>query len=221
MRRVLGFSLPVAVTLVALAFTLVGPAYSQQTGGVFVGRGRVARPPARDDRSSRDDRPSRDERAGRDDRGARERVYTDDDLKPMIPDRRLRRIESLEQQCLDEINSLRESRGLGRLELSEGLLEIARDYSRRMAEERFFSHTDPEGRTVRQRVSGAGIKWRVLGENLAYSNGYHNPVAASVNGWMDSDGHRRNILDPSYRQTAIGAWISSDGTVYFTEIFLK
>ncbi|HEX5733704.1 MAG TPA: CAP domain-containing protein [Blastocatellia bacterium] len=215
MRRVLRFSLPVAVTLVVLALTLVGSAYSQQTGGVFVGRGRVARPPARDDRARRD------ERAPRDDRDSRERVYTDDDLKPMIPDRRLRQIESLEQQCLDEVNRHRERHGLGRLELSDELLEIARDYSRRMAEERFFSHTDPEGRTVRQRVSDAGIRWRVLGENLAYSNGYHNPVAASMNGWMDSEGHRRNILDPSYRQTAIGAWISSDGTVFFTEIFLK
>lgn len=210
MRRVLRFSLLVVVTLIAVA-----PAYSQQTDSVFVGRGRVARTPTRDDRAGRDDR------AARDDRGSRERVYTDDDLKPMIPDRRLRQIESLEQQCLDEVNRHREMRGLGHLALSEELLEIARDYSRRMAEERFFSHTDPEGRTVRQRVSEAGIRWRVLGENLAYSNGYTNPVAASMNGWMDSEGHRRNILDPSYRQTAIGAWISADGTVFFTEIFLK
>lgn len=203
MRRTFRFSLPVVVMLVALAIPLVESAYSQQTDGVFVGRGRVARTPGRDDRSSR------------------ERVYTDDDLKPMIPDRRLRQIESLEQQCLDEVNRHREMRGLGRLEMSEELLGVARYYSRRMAEEKFFSHTDPEGRTVRQRVSDAGITWRVLGENLAYSNGYSNPVAASMNGWMDSDSHRRNILDPSYRKTAVGAWISADGTVYFTEIFLK
>jgi uncharacterized protein YkwD len=139
----------------------------------------------------------------------------------MISDRRLREIESLEQRCLTEVNRLRELRGLDRLALSEELLEIARYYSRRMAEEKFFSHTDPEGRTVRQRVSDAGITWRVLGENLAYSNGYSNPVAASMNGWMDSESHRRNILDPSYRKTAVGVWISGDGTVYFTEIFLK
>jgi uncharacterized protein YkwD len=214
MRRTSRFSLPVVMTLVALAFPLVESAYSQQTGGVFVGRGRVARAPGRDDPSSRDDRSSRDS-------NSRARVYTDDDLKPMIPDRRLRQIESLEQECLTEVNRLREMRGLGRLDMSEELLEVARYYSRRMAEERFFSHTDPEGRTVRQRVSDAGITWRVLGENLAYSNGYSNPVAASMNGWMDSDSHRRNILDPSYRKTAIGAWISADGTIYFTEIFLK
>jgi uncharacterized protein YkwD len=203
MRRALRFSLTVAVTLVAVALPVAGRAYLQQSDGVFAGRGRVARTPNRDEG------------------GSRERVYTDDEMKPMISDRRLREIESLEQRCLTEVNRLRELRGLDRLALSEELLEIARYYSRRMAEEKFFSHTDPEGRTVRQRVSDAGITWRVLGENLAYSNGYSNPVAASMNGWMDSESHRRNILDPSYRKTAVGVWISGDGTVYFTEIFLK
>jgi uncharacterized protein YkwD len=38
---------------------------------------------------------------------------------------------------------------------------------------------------------------------------------------MESPGHRRNILDPDYSKTAIGVWVSSNGTVYFTEIFLK
>ena len=52
-------------------------------------------------------------------------------------------------------------------------------------------------------------------------NGYVNPVAASIHGWMDSPGHRANILEPDFRLTAIGAWIREDGTVYFTEIFLK
>ena len=69
-------------------------------------------------------------------------------------------------------------------------------------------------------VVAAALKWRMVGENLAYSNGYINPVAASMHGWMESPGHRRNLLDPEWRQTAIGVWISPNGTVYFTEIFL-
>jgi uncharacterized protein YkwD len=116
---------------------------------------------------------------------------------------------------------VRRARHLLPLELYEGLLPVARDYSRRMAEEHFFSHNDPDGRTVRERVGEADIKWRMVGENLAYSNGYVNPVAASLHGWMESPGHRANILEPDYRLTAIGAWIGSDGTVFFTEIFLK
>ncbi len=130
-------------------------------------------------------------------------------------------IESLEQQCLDEVNRIRRNRGLAPLEFYEELLPVARGYSRRMAEEHFFSHDDPDGRTVRERLDDANIKWRVVGENLAYSNGYISPVVASLHGWMESPGHRKNLLDPDYRLTAIGAWISPDGTVYFTEIFLR
>lgn len=206
MARIAKASLLIIAAVLMLAPSRTARGY-QQTDGVFVGKGRVARrsaPPR-----SRDERP-RDERA-----------RDEGELKPMIAGRAIRELESLEQQCLEGINRQREARGLAPLTYSEELLEVARYYSRRMAEEGFFSHTDPEGHTVRQRVSAAGIRWRVLGENLAYTNGYINPVAASISGWMDSPGHRKNILDPDYKHTAIGAWISDNGTVYFTEIFLR
>jgi len=133
----------------------------------------------------------------------------------------IREVEALEHQCLDEVNRVRRAQRLAPLTFYRDLLPVARAYSRRMAEEHFFSHNDPDGRTVRERVSDAEITWRIVGENLAYSNGYVNPVAASVHSWMESPGHRRNLLDPDYNVTAIGAWIGSDGTVYFTQIFLK
>jgi len=144
-----------------------------------------------------------------------------DEAAAEAPGRGMRDLESLEQQCLNEVNEIRRIRHLTKLAFDEDLLPVAREYSRRMAEEHFFSHTDPEGRTVRERVDDAEIKWRVVGENLAYSNGYINPVAASLRSWMESPGHRRNILDTEFRRTAIGAWVGADGTVYLTEIFLK
>ena len=148
-------------------------------------------------------------------------VLTDDDLlRSTAADPALGEIASLERQCFNEVNRLRRAHGLVALQFSEELLSVARHYSRRMAEENFFAHGDPDGRTVRERIEMANIRWRMVGENLAYSNGYINPVAASMRGWMDSPGHRRNLLDPGWRQTAIGAWISDDGTVFFTEIFL-
>jgi uncharacterized protein YkwD len=154
-------------------------------------------------------------------RGGSLRRAEEDELKPTVSDWVLRRVEPLEQSCFGEVNRQRRVRGLEPLKFSEKLLEVARYYSRRMAEEGFFSHVDLEGRTVRQRVDEAGIRWRVLGENLAYSKGYINPVAVAVRGWLESPGHRRNLLGPEYRYTAVGAWISNDGTVYFTEIFLR
>lgn len=195
----------IAVMALWAVAPLRGEARAGQTDGVFTGRGKVSRG------SSRPERDSERERAR----------HEDEDLKPMVSGRTMREIESLEQQCFYEVNKQREGYGLAPLEFSEELLGVARYYSKRMAEEKFFSHVDPDGNTVRQRVTGAGISWRVVGENLAFASGYINPVAVSVKGWMDSPGHRKNILDEGYRHTAIGVWISKDGTVYFTEIFLR
>ncbi|MGA9769503.1 MAG: CAP domain-containing protein [Blastocatellia bacterium] len=198
MRKTLGLAGFIAVAIVAL----ISSGYAQNRSGEVAGS-------AKNERSKR--------ATSIPDAG----VITDDDLlKPPPADEMLQEIESLEVQCLNEVNRLRQSRKLVPLTFSEDLLQVARSYSRRMAEEKFFSHNDPEGRSVRERVNDANIKWRMVGENLALSNGYINPVAVSLHGWMDSPGHRRNILDPDWRHTAIGVWIGSTGTIYFTEIFL-
>lgn len=194
------------VTAVALALAPWTNAYSQQKGSGVAGGSRVAHGGTH---GSTPKNSPRDPAASSDEATAR------------LSTRRIREIESLEQQCLDEVNRVRRRSGLPRLNLYEDLLPVAREYSRRMAEQNFFSHSDPDGRTVRERVEEADIRWRMVGENLAYSNGYVNPVAASLHGWMDSAGHRRNILEPDFSLTAIGVWIKEDGTVYFTEIFLK
>lgn len=202
MRKTLGLSVFIAGAILAL----ISSGYSQHRSGEFSDESKVS---AKNERSKRAN--------GVPDAG----VITDDDLLRPTPDEgRLQEIASLEVQCLNEINRLRQAHKLAPLRFSEVLLRVARGYSRRMAEENFFSHNDPEGRSVRERVNEARIKWHMVGENLALSNGYINPVASSLRGWMDSPGHRRNILDPDWRNTAIGVWISADGTVYFTEIFL-
>jgi uncharacterized protein YkwD len=209
MRRKLGPSLVLVAALLVLAPFTAQPVRSQQGAGV-AGEGRTTREGRNSSRATAPRTPSL---------GSAD--SPDDVAVPRISSRRIREIESLEQQCFDEVNRVRKNRRLPRLNFSEDLLPVARGYSRRMAEQHFFSHSDPEGRTVRDRVDEADIRWRIVGENLAYSNGYLNPVAASVSGWMESPGHRRNILEPDYNMTAIGAWISPEGTVYFTEIFIK
>ena len=155
------------------------------------------------------------------DERVKRRVPYMDDRGPRDEDRPLYEIERLEQECLEQVNKQRIARGITSLKLSPDLRMLARYYSWWMAEESFFSHTDPDGKSIKERVSESGIAWRVLGENIAYSRGYINPVAASMSGWMGSEGHRRNILDSTFTQTAVGAWIAKDGTVYFTEIFMR
>jgi uncharacterized protein YkwD len=199
--------------------TLATAAYPQQGRGVAGRDEKDRQRPARVDSSRVERQPRSVEPEDKEDE---RNVYTDDDVlaRREPRDGRLSEIESLETQCFNEVNRVRVKVGLEPLEFNESLLRVAREYSRRMAEENFFSHNDPGGSSVRERVSGANIRWRVLGENLSYSRGYINPVAVSMTGWMDSPGHRRNLLDRTFRQTAIGAWISDNGTVYFTEIFM-
>ena len=152
---------------------------------------------------------------------ARARISRADDSFPVAESPLPADIEVLERRCLDEINRLRQAHRLAPLEHSKELLVVARSHSRRMSEEGFFSHTDPQGLSTRERVNRAGIKWKSVAENIASSSGYTNPVAVSMHGWMSSAGHRRNILSQDFNLTAVGVWISATGAVYFTEIFLK
>jgi uncharacterized protein YkwD len=204
MRRTLNSLLVFAAALLVFAPCTARRVYSQQKAAAVASEGHISRGSAKS--------PERKSRAA---------AASSDESAPSTSSRLIREIESLEQQCLDEVNRVRRAKRLAPLDFYADLLPVARQYSRRMSEQHFFSHDDPEGRTVRERVSDADIRWRIVGENLAYSNGYINPVAASIHGWMESPGHRRNLLDPDYNLTAIGVWIGSDGTVYFTEIFLK
>ena len=161
-------------------------------------------------------------RGKNDSNSSRSRVNSDEkDAKPSADDALPTEMEALERQCLSEINRLRRAYRLAPLEFYKELLPVARSYSRRMAEEGFFSHTDPEGRSTRERLSVAGIRWSALAENIASERGWVNPVAVSVHGWMDSEGHRSNILNAAFNQTAVGAWISDSGSVYFTQIFIR
>jgi uncharacterized protein YkwD len=132
----------------------------------------------------------------------------------------LRELEFLERYCFTEVNQQREAEHLAPLVRSPELLPVARRYSRQMAEERFFSHTDPQGRTAGNRVREAGIKFSMVGENLSQADGYLDPVPDVVESWMRSPNHRLNILNSEFQYAAVGVWIGDKGTVYFTELFL-
>jgi uncharacterized protein YkwD len=131
----------------------------------------------------------------------------------------LRELEFFERHCFDEVNRQREAQKLAPLIFSEELLPVARHYSRRLAEEKFFSHTDPQGRTTRDRLLDAGVKFLLIGENLSQANGYLDPVPDVVQNWMRNPAHRANILTAEFKYAVVGVWIK-DKTFFFTEIFL-
>jgi uncharacterized protein YkwD len=109
--------------------------------------------------------------------------------------------------CL--INRERTSRGLRALRHDDQLRKASQSYSRQMVRHGFFDHVSPGGSTPRSRITrsttylrGAGT-WSI-GENLYWGAGEGATPQQSVEGWMNSPGHRRNMLDPRFRDIGIG-----------------
>lgn len=120
-----------------------------------------------------------------------------------------------ENIMLDLVNKERTSRNLKALVFDERLRAIARAHSEDMFKRGYFSHYSPEGLTVADRASNAGLDFLVIGENLAYAPS----VELAHKGLMNSEGHRANILSEDYGKVGIGA---IDGGVYgkmFTQVF--
>lgn len=128
-------------------------------------------------------------------------------------------IRELEQSIAEGINEERQDEGLATLEWRDDLARVARDYSRRMLEEGFFDHVSPEGESIADRVRDGGINFTAVGENLYQGDGPVDHVSTAVSGWMDSPGHRENILREVFTQTGVGLAREGD-RVIATQIFL-
>jgi uncharacterized protein YkwD len=106
---------------------------------------------------------------------------------------------SAEGQVLALVNQQRAAAGCRALSADSGLASLARAFSADMRDRKFFSHTDPDGLDPFERGQRAGVT--VLGENIAYGQ----PDPASVmTAWMNSPGHRANILNCSYTRLGVG-----------------
>lgn len=74
---------------------------------------------------------------------------------------------------------------------------------------------------LRDRARLVGIlRYAVMGENIAYNQGFADPGAFAVERWMQSEKHRANILSTEFRSMAIGSFVAADGTVYLTQTFI-
>lgn len=128
---------------------------------------------------------------------------------------------AIERRAFEITNQVREQNGLAALVWDPDLCLMARAHSRSMGSLQFFSHETPEGTTLRNRARASGIlHFRVLGENIAYNQGYDDPGAFAVERWMISQGHRSNILSREFQASAIGSFVAPDGRVYVTQVFI-
>lgn len=129
-------------------------------------------------------------------------------------------IAEMEAAVYERINDTRIKHGLEPLQDNTTLNKIARDYSHRMEDEGFFSHYDPSGRDVAGRLQSAGLSFRWVGENIFKSYNVHDPVETAVQGWMQSQGHRENILRKEFTETGVGIW-KEGKTYHFTQVFRR
>ena len=128
--------------------------------------------------------------------------------------------DQFDQQVLNLVNQYRAQNGLSALILSQELDQAADKYANRMATGDFFSHTDPNGSTPFTRMRAEGYQYTTAGENIAA--GYATPESV-VQGWINSPGHRANILNANYKHMGIGyAYLANDtGSVNYRHYWVQ
>lgn len=104
--------------------------------------------------------------------------------------------------CL--VNVARRRQGVGALADERRLAKAAVGHSRDMVARRYFEHETPEGRDPGDRIAAEGYAPSTWGENIAWGTGPLATPRAIVRSWMNSSGHRRNILDRAFRESGIG-----------------
>jgi uncharacterized protein YkwD len=128
-------------------------------------------------------------------------------------------IVALEDDAHAGINTERTSRSVAALTMREDMRLVARAHSEDMVAQDFFAHSNPDGEDAFDRMANAGISYQTAGENIAWNN-FSTPVTTAVDGWMNSEGHRTNILNGAFTHTGMGVAGDGNGGYYFTQIFL-
>lgn len=120
-------------------------------------------------------------------------------------------------QVLGLVNKERTLRGLTALKGDSALNRVAQLKAEDMAKKGYFSHTSPTYGSAFDMLKSHNIKYKTAGENIAYGQKTAQTV---MNGWMNSSGHRANILKSSYTKLGVGYAVSSNGTPYWVQIFV-
>lgn len=123
-------------------------------------------------------------------------------------------VSSYESEVIRLVNEIRHQNGLRPLTANWELSRIARYKSQDMLDRGYFAHNSPTYGSPGQMIRAFGLSYRTAGENIAM--GYPSPQAV-VNGWMNSSGHRANILNVSYTQIGVGYVPKGN---YWTQMFI-
>ncbi|NLR46027.1 CAP domain-containing protein [Priestia megaterium] len=120
-----------------------------------------------------------------------------------------------EQKVVDLVNQERQKQGLKPLTLNKELSDVARTKSKDMMDKGYFDHNSPTYGSPFDMMKQFGIEYKTAGENIA--KGQQSPEDV-MNAWMNSDGHRKNILNPDFTEIGVG-YVKGD-TTYWTQQFI-
>lgn len=115
------------------------------------------------------------------------------------------------------LNAYRTENGLAALACDTLALRVARGHSRDMCDRRYFSHYTPEGTAPWDRLRTAGARFRQAGENIAVG---YDTAQGVHDGWVASDGHRKNMLTAVWTRAAVGL-VDCNGNRYWTQMFAR
>ncbi|MEV7357861.1 CAP domain-containing protein [Kitasatospora sp. NPDC091276] len=119
------------------------------------------------------------------------------------------------QQVVDLVNVERAKAGCGPVSAEPRLAGAAQSHSDDMADRNYFDHASPDGDHADHRIEVTGYRWSTWGENIA--RGQKDP-AAVMDSWMNSPGHRANILNCAFKQLGVGVRTGSGGP-WWTQVF--
>lgn len=123
---------------------------------------------------------------------------------------------SYEQKVVELVNVERQKAGLQALTLDSEISNVARTKAKDMAVNNYFAHQSPTYGSAGDMLTKFGIRWATWGENLA--SGQQTPESV-VTAWMNSEGHRANIMSPDFSRIGVGYVTNSSGTPYWTQVF--
>jgi uncharacterized protein YkwD len=121
---------------------------------------------------------------------------------------------------VDLTNAERTRNGLAAVRANGQLMQAAQIHADQMARLGRLDHVLPEAQYPRpeDRINAAGYRWRAYAENLAW--GQRNPAEA-VSGWMESPGHRTNILNATYTELGAGYALDPERRAYYVQVFAR
>jgi uncharacterized protein YkwD len=136
--------------------------------------------------------------------------------KPAPTARTIAAADSLEVSAHNQVNAYRASKGLPAIAWNDAIANQARQHSAAMANgQTAFGHDGFQGR-----VQGSGVSYQGAAENVAYNQGYSDPVTVAVEGWLKSPGHLKNI-EGNYDTAGIGVARNAKGEIYLTQVFVR